>query len=140
MKVVQALHIAVVAIIVGLKNGTANVPVIDTSGSSQLDVLVGIGDTDVPLTALKLQESDDKNGPFVDMAVRKQGPLPGAGDSGKVFVIHADLLAHKRYIKVIATAPAGTLGANLSVTGVLSENRETKSDPASRGLAGETFV
>lgn len=116
---------------------------LDTKDYDYLTQLLHLGATDVALTALKLQETDNADGtgltdiPGADFSLTT---LPSATDDGHLFGIHVNLIDRKRYVKLVATVGNGTAGAFASALAVLSRARTVPSDAASRGLAGELTV
>ena len=100
---------------------------------------VALGSTDVALTALKLQESDD-NSTWSDIAGLdysiSPATLPTASDDNHLFSFDVDLRGRKRYLKPVITVGNGTNGAYVTVQAELSRAEQTPHDAASRGLAG----
>jgi hypothetical protein len=104
-----------------------------------------LGATDIALTALKLQESDD-NATWTDVVGTRFGTdtdmagnastLPSATDDNHVFVFDVDCRSRKRYLKPVISVGAGTTGAFAAVLALQSRGAIAPHDPASRGVTG----
>jgi hypothetical protein len=118
---------------------------IDTYGFSYVDIYVALGATDIALTALKVQESDQSGAGMADIPDAVYGAagapaLPAATDDNKVFGFHLDMRGRKRYLDLVATVGNGVAGAFVFAWAVLSRAAQTPRDAAGRGLAAELFV
>lgn len=113
---------------------------IDTAGFGKLAVYFSLGATDIAMTALKLQESDDSGmSGAADITGCVYGAsgapaLPSATDDNKVFGFFVNLAGRKRYIDVVATAGDGSTGTYGACVAVLY-NGEPINDATERGLA-----
>ena len=136
-------------------NDTFASNVIDTKGFDYLTILVDLGATDIALSVLKVQEAEaasdattltsgaDVTGTVFGTATNSAGAtstLPGATDDNKLYAIHIDLRARKRYQKLIATIGDGTVGGFVSSLGLLSRGNVVPSTAILRGLAQELIV
>lgn len=113
---------------------------IDTAGFGKLAIYFSLGATDIAMTALKLQESDDSGmSGAADIAGCVYGAsgapsLPSATDDNKVFGFFVNLAGRKRYIDVVATAGDGSTGTYGACVAVLY-NGDPINDATERGLA-----
>ena len=111
---------------------------IDTAGYGKLAVYFSLGATDIAMTALKLQESDDDSsyGDITGCTYGASGSpaLPTSDDDNKVFGFFVNLAGRKRYIDVVATAGDGATGTYGSCIAVLY-NGEGINSATERGLA-----
>ena len=110
---------------------------IDTAGYGKLAVYFSLGATDIAMTALKLQESDDDSS-YNDISGCTYGAsgspaLPTSDDDNKVFGFFVNLAGRKRYIDVVATAGDGATGTYGSCIAVLY-NGEGINSATERGL------
>lgn len=119
---------------------------IDTIGYSKLAVYWIVGATDVAMTALKLQESDDSGmSGAADITGAIYGAsgypaLPSATDDNKIFGFFVDLKGRKRFIDVVATGGDGTTGAYGACVALLYNGNETTDTATERGLAANLIV
>jgi hypothetical protein len=136
-----------------VNNASAATKVIDLAEYGSCDIYVVLGDTDVALTALKVQESDSKTDsvtlggtpsdvPGTVVGTDKQpngtaSALPTAGDDNKVWKFEVrNHGGRKRYIKPVVTVGNGTTGAFVTVLAVLHQESVSRPDSAAdRGLA-----
>ena len=113
---------------------------IDTAGFGKLAVYFSLGATDIAMTALKLQESDDSGmSGAADITGCVYGAtgapaLPTATDDNKIFGFFVNLAGRERYIDVVATAGDGSNGTYGSCIAVLY-NGDAIDDATTRGLA-----
>lgn len=122
-----AVAIAPAAII---NNSSATATAVDCKGASYLEIPVQLGATDIAVTALKLQESDESNGSYVDIpgATFDGGTnvdgvplaLPSATDDDQPHVFQVNLVGRKRFVKVVCTFGNGTAGGYVAATARLS--------------------
>ena len=112
-------------------NASLTTATIDTAGFAYLRVLVVLGATDIAMTALKLQESDNSGmSGAADIAGLIYGTsagiagttsaLPAADDDDKCFAFEVDLRGRKRYIDLVATAGNGAAGTYITAFALLS--------------------
>lgn len=119
---------------------------IDTFGFNKLAVYFQLGATDIAMTALKLQESDDSGmSGAADITGAVYGAsgapaLPTATDDNKVFGFFVDLKGRKRYIDVVATAGDGSTGTFGACTAHLYNPLTTEDNATQRGLAANLIV
>lgn len=131
-------------------NATVNTRVIDLAGYDHCEVYVLLGDTDIGITQLLLQESDEKTSDFAlaspqtipgtvvgtdPQADGGASALPTATDDNKVWKFEIKAAGRKRYIKPVVTVGDGTTGAYVTVLAVLQLAEIQKHPAASRGLA-----
>ncbi len=103
---------------------------IDTKGFGYATIIVNIGATDIAMTALKVQESDDDSS-YADITASVVGTatdaygsatsLPSATDDNNVVVFQVNLRNRKRYLDLVATAGNGSTGTYASAVCVLTE-------------------
>ena len=118
---------------------------IDTQGFAYLRVLVVLGATDIAMTALKLQESDDSGmsgaaditglvyGTSAGIAGTTSA-LPSATDDNKCFSFEVDLRGRKRYIDLVATCGNGSAGTFVTAFALLSRAADCPVTAAERGF------
>lgn len=128
-------------------NASYTTTAIDTQGFNQLAVTVLLGATDIAMTALKLQESDDSGmsgaaditgcvfGTSTDPDTGTTSALPSATDDNKFFTFFVNLTGRKRYIDLVATAGDGTAGTYLTAWADLAVGDEVPFTATTRGLA-----
>lgn len=130
-----------------LDNSSATASEIDTKDARQCEVVIQLGATDIALTALKLQESDESGGSFTDVSGADFDggsdidgttlALPSATDDNQTCVFQVNLDKRKRYLKVVATFGDGTSGGYVAGVARLSELRggiETSAEAADGGV------
>lgn len=104
---------------------------IDRAEFDYLTIIFQLGDTDIAMTALKVQESDDSGmSGAADITGTRIGTdadcygtttvLPTASNDNKLVVFELDLRGRKRYIDLIATAGDGSTGTYASAVAILS--------------------
>jgi len=125
-------------------NASYTTAAIDTAGFAYLRVLVYLGATDIAMTALKLQESDDSGmsgaaditglvyGTSASIAGTTSA-LPTATDDNKCFAFEVDLRGRKRYIDLVATAGNGDAGTFLTAFALLSRAGDVGVSASERG-------
>ena len=126
-------------------NGAYTTAELDTLGFDYATIIVYLGATDVPMTALKVQESDVSGSGMADVTGLIYGTsngiggsasvLPSAGDDNKFFVFDIDLRGRKRYLDLGMTAGDGTAGTFAAAFAILSRADETPETAAQRGAA-----
>lgn len=127
-------------------NASFSTTTIDTFGFNKLAVYFQLGATDIAMTALKLQESDDSGmSGAADITGAVYGAsgyaaLPTATDDNKIFGFFIDLKGRKRYIDVVATAGDGSTGTYGACTAHLYNGLVTTDDATERGLAANLIV
>ena len=125
-------------------NVTVSCAAVDRSVYEYAVIRVTIGATDVALTALKLQESDDNSTftdvPGTDFSVAPLS-LPTSGNGNTLWEFQVDLRGgRKRYLKPVVTIGNGTLGAFVAVGAELFRAEQTPITAATQGLAGLAVV
>jgi hypothetical protein len=135
-----------------LDAGSATANSIDCLGFDFLVVNVALGATDVAMTALKLQESDDDgdDDAYGDIEGAVYGTsdddagdtstLPTATDDNKLFSFFLDLRGRKRYVKLVATAGDGSTGTYLAAWAELSRADRAPTTAAEAGYAQRLIV
>lgn len=101
-------------------NATLSTTEIDTAGYNYITIVVGIGATDIAMTALKVTESDTAGSGHADITgadfTVSPATVPSATDDNKFFVVNIDLRnGRKRYIDVTATTGNGTAGTYICI-------------------------
>lgn len=129
-------------------NGSYTTTSVDTKGWDHCSFVCLLGDTDIAMTALKVQESDDdgSSDTYADVTGLVYGTstdidgntsaLPAADDDDSFFVFEVDCKARKRYLDLVATAGNGTAGTYLTAFAILSRGKETPTTVAAKGCAG----
>lgn len=125
-------------------NVTVTSASLDRSGYEYAVIRVMLGATDVGLTALKLQESDDNSTftdvPGTDFSVSPLS-LPTSSNGNTLWEFQVDLRGgRKRYLKPVITVGNGTLGAFVAVNAELFRAEQTPITAATQGLAGLATV
>lgn len=125
-------------------NGSYTTASIDTNGWDYCKVTVYLGDTDIAMTALKMQESDT-DGSYADITglvfgtsaniAGSTSTLPSATDDNKFFVFDIDLRGRKRYLDLVATAGDGATGTYLTAWAELSRGKNGPVTAAERGAS-----
>jgi hypothetical protein len=119
---------------------------IDTIGFNKVAVYFALGATDIAMTALKIQESDDAGmSGAADITGAVYGvtgapALPSADDDNKIFGFFIDLKGRKRYLDVVATAGDGSTGTFGACTAHLYNSLTTEDNATQRGLAANLIV
>jgi hypothetical protein len=119
---------------------------IDTLGFNKVAVYFALGATDIAMTALKIQESDDAGmSGAADITGAVYGAtgapaLPSADDDNKIFGFFIDLKGRKRYLDVVATAGDGSAGTFGACTAHLYNPLTTEDNATQRGLAANLIV
>jgi hypothetical protein len=119
---------------------------IDTLGFNKVAIYFALGATDIAMTALKVQESDDSGmSGAADITGAVYGAsgapaLPTATDDNGVFGFFIDLKGRKRYLDVVATAGDGSTGTYGACTAHLYNGQETTDDATERGLVANLIV
>ncbi|HEY2589825.1 MAG TPA: hypothetical protein VGI81_29040 [Tepidisphaeraceae bacterium] len=121
-------------------NATVACASVDRSGYEYAVIRVALGATDVGLTALKLQESDDNSTftdvPGTDFSVSPLS-LPTSGNGNTLWEFQVDLRGgRKRYLKPLVTVGNGTVGAFVAVCAELFRAEQAPITAATQGLAG----
>ena len=124
-------------------NASLTTASIDTKGYSYLRVFVQLGATDIAMTALKMQESDDDSsysdvtglvyGTSTDIA-GSTSALPTATDDNKCFSFEIDLKGRKRYLDLVATCGDGAAGTYITALGLLSRAADMPVTKTERGF------
>lgn len=127
-----------------INNAAVTCATIDRRGFDYAVIRLSLGATDVALTTLKLQESDD-NSTFTDVtgADFSVSPLslPTSGSSNTLWEWQVDLRgSRKRYLRPAVTIGNGSLGAFVSVTAELSRAEQTPYNATTQNLGGLAVV
>lgn len=120
--------------------------IIDTQGYRFCNIYFFIGATDIAMTALKVQESDDSGmSGATDIAATIFGTanndtgststLPSGTDDNKIFEFAIDLKGKKRYLDVVATNGDGTAGGYGGCIAILSNADRTPLTAVQGGVA-----
>jgi len=133
-------------------NASYTTTAIDTQGFHKLAVVVQLGATDIAMTALKLQESDDSGmsgatdipgavfGTSVNPDTNATSALPSATDDNGRFVFYVTLQGRKRYIDLVATAGDGSTGTFLTAHGILYNANDVPNTATERGCIANLIV
>lgn len=138
-------------------NATVTSYVIDTVGADFCAIDVILGDTDVAMTTLKVQESDTWSsatalggtpadvtglvyGTSTNPDTGSTSALPADTDDGKIFSAFIDLQGRKRYLQLIAVTGNGTTGTAISAIAKLNKLSEGPKDATTRGVAAALFA
>lgn len=123
-------------------NASFTTNTIDTAGYGKVAIFFALGATDIAMTALKVQESDDSGmSGAADITGCVYGAtsapaLPSATDDNKIFGFFINLAGRKRYLDVVATAGDGSAGTFGAAWAVLY-NGEIPNTATERGLAAQ---
>jgi hypothetical protein len=119
--------------------------VIDLIDSAYVTIRVMLGGTDIAMTALKVQESDEADDNFADVPGLVFGTskniagdtstLPSADSDNSIFVFDVNAVGRKRYLKLVATAGDGSTGTYMAAIATLSRMAESPVTAADRGAA-----
>lgn len=138
-----------------IDNAALTTTSIDRKGFNQCDIYVILGATDIAMTVLKVQQSNDdaSTDPYADIAGANFATgtlvdgtaaiLPaasGAFGDNTVHVCRIDCLGKKRYFDLSATGGDGSAGAYIMAFAILSRPEEMPNTMAERGLAQEIAV
>lgn len=133
-------------------NNTYIIETCDTKGYDYATIVVAIGATDVAMTTLKVQESDDDFTysdvvgaifgtsalPAIDGGATSA--LPTANDDGKLLSVNINLKGRKRYLQTVATAGIGTVGTYACILTILSRAEQTPMTAAQRNVIQNLIV
>jgi hypothetical protein len=127
-----------------INNAAVTCASVDRHGFDYAVVRLSLGATDVGLTTLKLQESDD-NSTFADItgADFSAAPLslPTSASSNTLWEWQVDLRgSRKRYLRPAITIGNGSSGAFVSVTVELSRAEQAPYNALTQNLAGVAVV
>ena len=121
-------------------NASFTTNTIDTAGYGKVAIFFALGASDIAMTALKVQESDDSGmsspADITGCVFGATGApaLPTATDDNKIFGFFINLGGRKRYFDVVATAGDGSSGTFGTCWAVLY-NGDLPSTALGRGLA-----
>jgi len=133
-------------------NASFTTTTIDTAGYDAVAIYFALGATDIAMTALKVQESDDSGmsgaaditglvyGTSTDPDTAATSTLPSATDDDKVFGFYIDLKGRKRYLDVTATAGNGSLGTYGACIAVLYKAEQVPVTATGRGLGANLLA
>jgi hypothetical protein len=127
-----------------INNAAVTCASVDRRGFDYAVVRVAIGATDVGITALKLQESDD-NSTFTDVPGTDYSvaplTLPSSANGNTLWEWQVDLRgSRKRYLKPVITIGNGTLGAFVAAEVELFRAEQAPYNASTQGLAGVAVV
>lgn len=126
-------------------DGAYTTTAIDTKGFDYCNIIVDIGPTDIAMTALSVQQSEDNGssdsyadvtGLVVGTSLNIDGTasaLPSATDDHKFVVFDIDCQKTERYLKLVGNAGNGSAGTYLCAIGLLSRAKEVPVTVAGRG-------
>jgi len=128
-----------------IDDASAATTAIDTKDFDYCTIDVILGATDIGITVLKVQESDDDavadayadvTGLVFGTSTDIDGSLsvvPSATDDNKVFTFEVDLRGRERYLDVVCTVDDGTVGGYVAIIARLSRAKEMPITSAERG-------
>lgn len=132
--------------------GSYTTTAIDTKGWDYLRVAVLLGASDIAMTALKLQESNDdgSSDSYADITGAVFGTstglsgsastLPSATGDNLFFVFLVDLKGRERYIDLVATAGDGSAGTYMTAFAELYQGEEQLFTAAGLGASQVLLV
>jgi hypothetical protein len=118
--------------------------VVDGIGADYASLIAYLGTTDIGLTALKVQESDD-NSTWTDVSGTDFSnssnldwsgnalALPSNSNGTSFYAIQLDLRVRKRYLKLVATGGNGTNGTYMTALALLGRLEECPKTAATAG-------
>jgi hypothetical protein len=125
-------------------NASLTTASVDTNGWDYAKITVYLGATDIAMTALKVQESDDDSS-YADVTglvfgtsnniAGSASTLPSATDDNKFFVFDIDLRGRKRYLDLVATCGDGAAGTYITAWAELSRGKDGPTTAAERGAS-----
>lgn len=132
-----------------LDDASATASTIDCLGFNYCDIVCMLGATDIAMTALKVQESDDDS-TYADVTGLVYGTstndagstssLPSATSDNGLFGFAVDCRGRKRYLKLVATFGDGTAGGYIAALAILSRGEQGTTTAASAGYAQRLVV
>jgi hypothetical protein len=126
-------------------NASLTTAIIDTKGYAYARIFCYLGATDIAMTALKVQESDDSGmsgaadvtglvaGTSTNIA-GSTSALPSSTDDNKCFVFEIDLRGRKRYLDLVATCGDGAAGTYATCFALLSRAADVPQTATERGF------
>lgn len=130
-------------------NASLTTASIDTKGFAHCRIMVLIGATDIAMTALKVQESDndsdysDVTGAVFATSKNDAGStsaLPVATDDNKFFCIDIDLIGRKRYLDLVATCGDGSAGTYITAWAELRRGEKVPAKASEAGISQRLVV
>lgn len=126
-------------------NASLTTATVDTKGYAYARFFLYLGATDIAMTALKIQESDDSGmsgaadvtGLVVGTSSNIAGStsaLPSATDDGKCWLFEIDLRGRKRYLDMVATCGNGATGTYATAWCMLSHASDDPVTASERGF------
>jgi hypothetical protein len=134
-----------------VNNAAVVTTTVDTLGFNYAKITLFLGATDIALTALKVQESDDSGmSGAADIAGTVVGTdnntggsasvLPSSTDDNHFFSFYLDLRDRKRFLDLNATVGNGSTGAYLAAWAELSRAEIIPTTAAGRGNSQDFIV
>ena|SRR5436309_823831 len=123
-----------------VNNGSFTCAEIDTLGFDYMTLTLYLGDLDIALTVLKLQETDTSGSGYADVSGGAFSSLPAATDDNKFYRFFVPLNGRKRYLKPVVTVGNGSTGAFAAIWAELSRAEQSPDSVTERGLGGQLFV
>lgn len=120
---------------------------VDLKGWDYAQVFVYVGTTDIALTALKIQQSDDdaSSDAYADVTglvfgtsdniAGSTSTLPSATDDDSFFIFDIDARKTERYIDLVATVGNGSAGGWVHAFAILSRGEDSPVTAAERGAS-----
>lgn len=132
-----------------LDDASATGQTIDCLGFNYCEITAMLGATDIAMTALKVQESDDDSS-YSDVTGLVYGTstndagststLPSATSDNGLFGFMIDLRGRKRYLKLVATFGDGTAGGYIAALANLTRASQGKATATAAGYAQRLVV
>lgn len=126
-------------------NATHTATEIDTKGFDYCTIYVFLGDTDIAMAALKVQDSDSTGADQTDVPGLVFGTsdntegststLPSATDDNLIFGFDIDLRGVKRFLTLVATAGDGATGTYIAGLALLARAEDGPATAALRGCS-----
>jgi len=111
-----------------LDNTSATTNSVKVAGFAKAAFIIALGATDIAVTALKVQESDDDSsysdvtGAIFGTSTNSAGStssLPTATSDNNLYAIFVNLQGRKKYLKLVATFGDGSVGGYIQATCIL---------------------
>lgn len=133
-------------------NASITTASVDTRGFDYAVIRVMMGATDIAMSALKVQESNDDGSTdsYADVTglvfgtstnlAGSTSAVPSATDDNKMFAMYVDLRGRKRYLDLVATGGDGAAGAYFVAWAELYRGEGLLATTAARGFDEELLA
>lgn len=132
-----------------IDNASATSQTIDCLGYNYCDITCMLGATDIAMTVLKVQESDDDSS-YADVTGLVYGTstndagststLPTATSDNGLFGFMVDMRGRKRYLQIVATFDNGTNGGFIAALATLSRGEQGAASATAAGYAQRLII